>query len=425
MAALLSGNPGEARRLATRAATAAEQARDFWALLHATTWHANATETWNSQAFADLMHAGGQRMAELGCPNAYLSKMAADEAASYLASGRWRECGQALRVALGSDPGPLGDVAARLTAARLAALQGSRDEARAHLDRAEELFAHNSGYNNLNFDAVRTEVLLAEDKPAAAYAAAMAGASKEGQPPTMCEWLVPFAARALADMAQAARDEGADTSGILGALEDLARDFPSVIREPGNDTVLYDAQISAFTVLYRAEIGRARATAANAQQWMASTDACQAASLRWEEAYSCCRAVQAMLNHGHSGHGQAAAVLRRGLSLARELEASPIEVALLEIAAQARITTFLPVIGDPAGDAVELPGLTARERQVLGCVVAGRTYGDIARSLVISEKTASSHISNMLRKTGTANRLDLARLATRPGPGSAALDRRH
>ncbi|MET0978537.1 MAG: LuxR C-terminal-related transcriptional regulator [Paeniglutamicibacter terrestris] len=38
----------------------------------------------------------------------------------------------------------------------------------------------------------------------------------------------------------------------------------------------------------------------------------------------------------------------------------------------------------------------------------------MAKTLVISDKTVSSHISNMLRKTGTQNRLDLARLATRP-----------
>ncbi|MGZ4661646.1 MAG: response regulator transcription factor [Arthrobacter sp.] len=44
-------------------------------------------------------------------------------------------------------------------------------------------------------------------------------------------------------------------------------------------------------------------------------------------------------------------------------------------------------------------------------MVAGKTYSEIASALVISEKTISSHISNMLRKTGAGNRVDLARLA--------------
>jgi DNA-binding CsgD family transcriptional regulator len=55
--------------------------------------------------------------------------------------------------------------------------------------------------------------------------------------------------------------------------------------------------------------------------------------------------------------------------------------------------------------------LTRREDQVLGHVVADRTYSEIARALFISEKRVSSHISNLLRKTGTSNRVDLARLA--------------
>jgi DNA-binding CsgD family transcriptional regulator len=60
-----------------------------------------------------------------------------------------------------------------------------------------------------------------------------------------------------------------------------------------------------------------------------------------------------------------------------------------------------------------VPGLTPRERDVLAHVVAGRTYGEIARALVISEKTVSVHISNMLRKTQTSNRVELAALVDR------------
>jgi len=67
----------------------------------------------------------------------------------------------------------------------------------------------------------------------------------------------------------------------------------------------------------------------------------------------------------------------------------------------------------PKETALSLPTLTAREREVLAYVVAGRTYGEIARELVISEKTVSAHISNLLRKTGTSSRVELAQLAGR------------
>ncbi len=69
-------------------------------------------------------------------------------------------------------------------------------------------------------------------------------------------------------------------------------------------------------------------------------------------------------------------------------------------------------MGATPDDAVgTLAGLTKREREVLGHIVAGRTYGEIARALFLSEKTISSHVSNILRKTGCANRVELARRA--------------
>jgi DNA-binding CsgD family transcriptional regulator len=59
------------------------------------------------------------------------------------------------------------------------------------------------------------------------------------------------------------------------------------------------------------------------------------------------------------------------------------------------------------------PDLTSREREILAHIVAGRTYGEIARELVISEKTVSVHVSHLLHKTGTASRVELAQLARR------------
>ncbi len=57
--------------------------------------------------------------------------------------------------------------------------------------------------------------------------------------------------------------------------------------------------------------------------------------------------------------------------------------------------------------------LTDREREVLAHLVAGRTNGEIARELVISDKTVSVHVSNILRKTGTSSRAEVASWAVR------------
>ena len=58
--------------------------------------------------------------------------------------------------------------------------------------------------------------------------------------------------------------------------------------------------------------------------------------------------------------------------------------------------------------------VTDRKREILTYLVAGRTYSEIARTLALSEKTVSVHVSNMLHKTGTANRAELAHRVDAP-----------
>lgn len=411
MAALDDGRARDCRDLAGKAVAAAAQARDFWAYVHATLWQANATASWTSRRYADLMRDGRVQLLALGAPHAYVAKLAADEAGSYLVIGRWRECADALRVAHGSDPGVMADVDARLSATRLAALQGRTDEAQPHLARADELYAAKSEFLNLGFDAIRAEVCLAAGDPAAAYVAAMSGATSAGAAPTMCEWLVPLAARSLADLACLARDEGLPSAPHLALLDDLVQHFPHVLQEPGEGTEEYLQQLAAMNLLYVAEVGRARGGRNTAAHWTGAADALHLASFRWEEAYACWRGAESLLLHGHAHPNVAASLLRRGLGLAAELGAAPLTELLAELAARARIDTTTPeAVPDIPG---QWPKLTPREREILGYVVAGRTYGEIARALVISEKTVSSHISNLLRKSGAANRLDLSRLATR------------
>jgi two-component system nitrate/nitrite response regulator NarL len=74
-----------------------------------------------------------------------------------------------------------------------------------------------------------------------------------------------------------------------------------------------------------------------------------------------------------------------------------------------------PVPGPP--DGAESPGanqeLTAREREVLGCLAEGMSNKQIAGALGISVRTVTVHVSNLLRKTGSASRTEAALLAVR------------
>jgi DNA-binding NarL/FixJ family response regulator len=66
--------------------------------------------------------------------------------------------------------------------------------------------------------------------------------------------------------------------------------------------------------------------------------------------------------------------------------------------------------------------LTARELEVLRLVGAGRANKEIAARLEISERTARTHVSNILGKLGVASRTQAALWAVREGLVDAGVD---
>jgi DNA-binding NarL/FixJ family response regulator len=54
------------------------------------------------------------------------------------------------------------------------------------------------------------------------------------------------------------------------------------------------------------------------------------------------------------------------------------------------------------------PELTSREREVLRCLAGGMSNKQVARHLDISIRTVAVHVSNVLRKTGSASRTEAA-----------------
>ncbi|MCA1223084.1 response regulator [Streptomyces sp. 8L] len=59
--------------------------------------------------------------------------------------------------------------------------------------------------------------------------------------------------------------------------------------------------------------------------------------------------------------------------------------------------------------------LTDREREVLALIADGRSNREIARALVLSEKTVKTHVSNILMKLDLADRTQAALWAVRHG----------
>lgn len=114
------------------------------------------------------------------------------------------------------------------------------------------------------------------------------------------------------------------------------------------------------------------------------------------------------------------AALRNGAVgyLLKDAEAAEVAAAIRaairgEVHLDSEITRRLTQVlrSGPAGPAL----LTPRERQILVLLGEGRSNRDIANALVISERTARTHVSNVLSKLNLTSRTQAALLAIREG----------
>jgi DNA-binding NarL/FixJ family response regulator len=165
------------------------------------------------------------------------------------------------------------------------------------------------------------------------------------------------------------------------------------------------------------------------EAWLAAVEAAHASvtgepcSVRWQDAAARFGAAGLVLRRAWAQNEQAAAIVQEGGSreaaaslaagahaLALRLGAAPLRRSVEALVRRARLE--VPGVARLAeGDL----GLTAREAEVLRLVAAGRTNREIAGELYISAKTASVHVSNILRKVGATTRGEAAAIAHREG----------
>lgn len=324
--------------------------------------------------------------------------------------GRWGEASSLLRELLSHrlPSGAAADV--RGVAALLAFRTGQLGAGQAHLDRARELRPGRSAPGEL-LPFMEIEGLLASGRPRRALAAAIELMAREATVDTDgADELLVIAASAAADLA--AHPGGrAEAVAMLAEVEALRGPDPGWFPSASPDDLVHPARERLFL----AERARCHGTTPTAGLWQEAVTACRAAGMPWQEATACLQWARSLLETTgrRAGAGDA---LRRAARLAEELGAAPVLAEVRDVAAQARISLDDPVPTLTAdGVAGGLGPLTPREREVLAHVTAGRTYAEIASALFISEKTVSVHVSNLLRKTGTSSRLQLADLARRSG----------
>ena len=118
-------------------------------------------------------------------------------------------------------------------------------------------------------------------------------------------------------------------------------------------------------------------------------------------------AVMLLVRHQPGDAERAAALLQDALSTARDLGMRALE---------ARIAARENPAAAPAPEPLmDLDDLSPREIEVLRLMAAGKSNREIAEALFISRNTVSTHVRNILAKTGSANRAEAAAFAVRHG----------
>jgi DNA-binding CsgD family transcriptional regulator len=231
------------------------------------------------------------------------------------------------------------------------------------------------------------------------------------------DYVLLWGARAAADVAERARDRRdldaeRKATHLLDELLAIVETTP-----PARPWLSVEADPiwSAYRATTFAERARCRGSAGQAAAWERAAGKHHAIGFRWFEATARWRQAQAMLSEG-AARSAVAEPLRRAHATALDLGAAPLVAEIESLARAARISLVEPSgPPQPLDQQSVLTSLTSREREVLSHLIAGRTNTEIARDLFISDKTVSVHVTNVLRKTGTANRMEAASLALRLG----------
>lgn len=133
----------------------------------------------------------------------------------------------------------------------------------------------------------------------------------------------------------------------------------------------------------------------------------------WATATTLLREAEAAALAGSAD--RAASSLRRAHSVASQLGAAPLLAEIDAVSRRTRISVEVPTRLTLDESSAHSLGLTPREAEVLTLVAAGRTNRQIGDELFVSDKTASVHVSNILRKLGVNSRVDAAAVAQRLG----------
>jgi DNA-binding CsgD family transcriptional regulator len=216
-------------------------------------------------------------------------------------------------------------------------------------------------------------------------------------------WLGLWAAADLA------RERGeASFARLAPDLAEFDRLLTAAARRPLDRRTLRD---QALLALCEAERARGAGTASS-DRWRRTVDAFDALGAVPQRAYARVRLAEQMLTES-AARSQAADTLNEAVSLLADVPRSPIRALADQVAHRARLHLAERPDNEIERRRQSRFGLTEREADVLRLLAEARTNREIGEALFISPKTASVHVTSIMRKLGVRRRADAARLARR------------
>jgi DNA-binding CsgD family transcriptional regulator/tetratricopeptide (TPR) repeat protein len=332
------------------------------------------------------------------------------------ASGEWDEAERlsaaALRGVTSSFPYALFTVRALVEIDR-----GEFDAARAHLEVAEVTLREDRGLGL--YDGWLADFALWEHRWADADAAIEEGLAyaRQREAAQIRVQICAKGLRAQAELAALARARR-DPDAVRTWLN-RARNLIGVARQAAAEASAVTPTADGWLALAEAEYERAGGVV-RPESW-------SEAAANWERlerpplaAYSRWRQAEALVAAGAS-RTEASVPLREAHAVAARIGARPL-LQELDLLAQRSRLDLGPAEGESPDERrglEETLGLTPREAEVLTLVARGYTNREIGAALVISVKTASVHVSHILRKLDAPNRREAAAIAHRLAPPDA------
>jgi DNA-binding CsgD family transcriptional regulator/tetratricopeptide (TPR) repeat protein len=329
--------------------------------------------------------------------------------------GRWAESDTAIRQVELIGAFGLNEILARELGARLALVRGRLDDAEVELWAVAPRAARTMDRQCIvPVQSSLAELALWRRQPDQALRAALEGIDLVGHGSfSSVVPLLALALRACADLASQARSRRADAD--LAEVIDRGEAIRSAVvaRVTAMNARSSSAPpVAAWIASCEAEASRLRGRS-DAEVWADAVVAWQRVGNPYATAYARFRQAEALITvHGdrlQAGHALAAAVEAAGA-----LGATPLLEEAEALARRARMELPGGTGTDDRADSAPL-GLSAREREVLALVALGLTNRQIGQRLFISDKTASVHVSNILRKLGVEGRAEAAVIAHRSG----------